>query len=254
MHKNGKRALFLASVSPVALMAAGSAQAAPPPLPAYSWTGCHVGLHLGLGWGRQDVTETGTQTVSHGSYTAPTTATATGSSGFDSSGGLFGGQVGCDYQFASSWVIGIQGSAAYTNINGQGNDPLDAAFGGKYSISMQTQWIASITGRLGVTGWDNRSLLYVAGGPAWDQNRWNLQNAYGSFSPNAFSETRTGWVLGGGFEWRFTPVWSVFAEYDHYGFDNGGITVGGSSGSVFSTGRQGLDTVKIGVNYKLGLP
>jgi outer membrane immunogenic protein len=250
------RALLLASVSPAALMVGGGAQAADLALkapamavPAYSWTGCYVGAHLGLGWGRQDMTETGTNTISNGSFTAPSTLTETGSSGLDSSGGLFGGQIGCNYQFASNWVVGLQGSAAYSNINGNADDPL----GDAYSISMKTPWLASVTGRLGVTAWDNRALFYVTGGAAWDGNRWDLHNAFGSFSPATFSETRTGWVAGGGIEWALNPVWSVFAEYDYYQFDNG-TTIAESSGNVFSTGKQEIDAFKVGVNYKLGQP
>ena len=33
------------------------------------------------------------------------------------SGFIGGGQIGCDYQFASNWVIGIQGKAEFGNIN-----------------------------------------------------------------------------------------------------------------------------------------
>jgi hypothetical protein len=36
------------------------------------------------------------------------------------SGPLVGGQLGCDYQFAGGWVIGIQGSVAGAYIDGTG--------------------------------------------------------------------------------------------------------------------------------------
>jgi outer membrane immunogenic protein len=61
-----------------------------------SWTGCHVGGHVGWGWSRQNINETGQTTAGPG----PIPFTATGS--LDTSGGMFGGQVGCDYQFASN--------------------------------------------------------------------------------------------------------------------------------------------------------
>ena len=38
-------------------------------------------------------------------------------------GGLIGVQAGCDYQFASNWVIGVGGDFAWTDIHGVANDP-----------------------------------------------------------------------------------------------------------------------------------
>ena len=42
-----------------------------------------------------------------------------------------GGQIGCDYQFASNWVIGIQGKTEFGNINS--SNPV-AAFPGVTAV------------------------------------------------------------------------------------------------------------------------
>src|ERR1700731_2588664 len=110
--------LLLSTVAGAALFAAAPANAADMPLkappmvaPYYSWTGCYVGAHTGWGWGRKRGTE---QTISPSpKFTA---------FGFDTSGAVFGGQVGCDYQFAGNWVLGVQGAISGTDINGVGAD------------------------------------------------------------------------------------------------------------------------------------
>src|SRR6266487_3348349 len=115
--------LLLASVAGVALIAGGSANAAdlrapaykaPPPVaapvPVFSWTGCYIGAHVGWGWGKKD------NSNSHFDGDSEPTVFLTGS--IDTSGGIFGGQLGCDYQFYSSFVIGVQGSVSGADING----------------------------------------------------------------------------------------------------------------------------------------
>src|SRR5947207_10815904 len=118
--------ILLGSVATGALVAAGSATAADlgtrpvykgpppmvaPPVPAFSWTGCFVGAHGGWGWGKKDVT----QTLSTGTSG---THIETNSRGIDTSGAIFGGQIGCDYQFAGNWVIGLQGDFAGARLTG----------------------------------------------------------------------------------------------------------------------------------------
>ena len=165
--------VLLASVSPAALVFAGAANAADLPLkaamaapvPAYSWTGCYAGAHVGWGWGQQRPTDGFFGSSSGG-------RSAKGS--LDTSGGLFGGQVGCNYQFAGNWVVGLQGDLAGTDINGKGRDPL---FGFKgATVALKTDWLASVTGRVGLTSSDHLALYYAKGGVAWDHNQWDLSN------------------------------------------------------------------------------
>ena len=250
-----QKMLLLATVSTVAMIFAGNANSADlprkaPPMvavaPAFSWTGCYVGAHVGWGWGRQNVTQS---FVSAGE----TTFTDSASNGLDSSGGLFGGQVGCNYQFAGSWVAGIQGDLAASDINGRADDGV----GGGGTIAVKTDYIASLTGRLGMTGfagWNNQALYYVKGGVAWDRNQWDLHNASLPFNPGQITETRTGWTVGGGVEWPFFTHWTAFVEGNYYDFGDGHDftqDLGGGSSNTFSTGRQTIVTAKIGVNYKL---
>jgi len=165
--------ILLGSVATGALVAAGSASAAdlgprpaykaPPivaPVPAFSWTGCFVGAHGGYGWGKKDVTATGVSGTGGSDNFVE-------SRGIDTSGAIFGGQIGCDYQFAGNWVLGIQGDFAGARMTGDafnfqgGTSSTQTA-----SLHVRTDWLASITARVGFTGWFPRTLLYVRGGGA----------------------------------------------------------------------------------------
>lgn len=256
-----KKAVLLASASPVALAFTGDAKAAPPPvpqppaantIPVYSWTGCYVGVNGGYGWGRQHVSTSGSQTkvIPGCSGGSTTTTSGSASSGLDSSGGLFGGQVVCDFQFAPNLVVGVAGMLDSANMHGTTYDPWNAFNGGMGTISLTTTELASTVGRVGFTVWNNTVLFYVQGGAAWDQNRWNLTNTELVFSPQIVIDNRFGWTGGGGVTWAFTPVWSVFAEFNYYDFSST-YTVA-TAGNVFSAGRQTIEVFMMGVSYKLG--
>ena len=274
---------LLTTVAAGALALAGAANAAdlrmplkapPPPPPVFSWSGCYVGAHWGWGWGK--FRGSAFTTASH----FATTTLANGA-GFDNSvsGPLFGGQLGCNYQWpGSQFVIGIDGSIAGADINGQRNrtvllpftDVTDFASG---SVQTKIDSLASITGRIGWAGTgifgNNNVLWYFKGGWAWANARTNLSitglDHFGTpfFGPvNAsFSGSRNGWTVGGGLEWAlsFAPQASVFLEYDHYEFNHKDTIFNGSiCGGCFSTTTSidlqlhpRVDTVKIGVNYRL---
>ncbi|THD70668.1 MAG: porin family protein [Bradyrhizobium sp.] len=253
------RPLLLASVSIAALFIASEANAAdlavkaPRPMmvpaPVYSWTGCYVGAQVGWGWG-------------HNQHHQPALVGGSGSGGsirdfggkVNSSGGLFGGQVGCNYQFASNWVIGAQGDIAGTDFNGRNDDPLALFFGtGNGTIAIKSDWLASATMRLGYTFYDNRAMFYVKGGGAWIHNIWDLHDAFAFYSPTILGETRSGWTAGAGFEYMLTQNWTAFVEGNYYNFGNGKLLeISPSDPAAFYSGKQTVETVKIGVNYKFG--
>jgi outer membrane immunogenic protein len=250
---------LLTTVSPLALLVGSPANAADlarkapmaaPPPPAYSWTGCYVGAHVGWGWGQNRFT--------NGSFSAGGTHFPQ-NGGLTTSGALFGGQVGCNYQFAgwspwsgSNWVVGIQGDFAGTDFNGKSLDPLDPT--DNDLIKLKSDWLASVTARLGLTAFNNQALFYVKGGGAWLHNKWDLSQSDIFFGGNSLPQnTATGWTIGGGAEWTlWSPNWTAFVEYNFYDFSHGSTFTHPNSNSVstFQTGRQTINTVKVGVNYK----
>ncbi|MGO9703237.1 MAG: outer membrane protein [Xanthobacteraceae bacterium] len=301
------RKLLLASVSGLAFAAAGAASAAdmsipvkapmlaPPP---FSWTGCYAGAHVGWGWGHSTFSDNygaeGFENVyGKATFAAPSHAIPLYSSLIDSfsngrsasinsSGAVFGGQLGCDYQFQGNFVIGISGSAAGAAINGTGQDPnsfnarlidfgrVGSQFGTSSGLlSANTDFLADISGRLGYT-WA-QTLFYVKGGVAFTHNNYIANtwsgadytsggpyhvDTYGAFVAN---DNVTGGIVGGGLEWALTSNWSVFAEYDHYFFPTKTVNFTANGIGAFGVPlnysalvnvKQDIDTVKVGVNYR----
>ena len=81
----------------------------------FSWTGCYIGGNIGWGWGRETVSvpdlgeRTGVPALA-GVSLGPVTG--------NTSGVLGGGQIGCNYQFAENWVIGVEGDGSAADIKG----------------------------------------------------------------------------------------------------------------------------------------
>lgn len=267
--------LFLASVATSTLMM-GSANAADMPRPAmkavaapvpvYSWSGCAVGAQVGWGYARNKIGQTQFNTF------AGVTLSSSSRGNVDASGAMFGGQVGCDYQFAGTgWVIGVQGMFAGTDFSRTEQDPHNGAvqvstnpglnpgitFGGG-SVEVRTKWLASATARLGYA-WSPETLAYVKGGGAWTENQIDLRGGtIGQFNlvnqVALFNATHTGWTVGGGLEWRILGNWTAFAEYNYYNFQDKGIfaQVNGPPNVNGQTLRNELEmhTATVGVNYR----
>jgi outer membrane immunogenic protein len=236
-------------------LTAGSANAAdlrmplkapPPPAPIFSWSGCYVGANWGWGWGKEKG-----QGLSFGS------ATSFGSFDNKLSGPIFGGQLGCNYQWpGSNFVIGIEGMAAAADIEGTGQ----SFYSTDARVHTKVDAIYSVTGRLGWNGWDPQVLFYIKGGWAGTHQRsdWQFDATRGN-NVNFVNVSRSGWTVGGGFEWAltFAPKWSVFAEYDYYSLGHKNIGIGGSANfsTLLSTNtNMHISTVKVGVNYRLFSP
>jgi outer membrane immunogenic protein len=232
--------LLFAGVAGVATVAsATAAKAAPPtPMPAFSWTGCHVGIHGGEGWAQQTTN-------------ARSSGNAIGVSDVHSDGALFGGQVGCDREFANGWIVGIEGDGAAANINGRGADPFNLA-NPAFSVEATTQWLASVTGKIGYGGLNPQLQVYAKGGAAWAGERYTINSGVTDFN-GTFDKTLSGWTAGGGIAWAFTTNWSFFVEYNHYDFRGNYSNSVALTGTI-NIGPPGIDTVKAGLNYRFGGP
>lgn len=249
------RKLLLATTCTIAVSTtpAWAADWAPPipvkaPPAIFNWTGCYLGGNVGGGWGRKDFSdEFFTPSLFPGFFGIEPASSPTAST----SGWLAGGQVGCNYQFATNWVVGIEGAGDWANIHGS-SDPF---FGGKAVFNAHTDWLASVTGRLGyaVNNW----LFYAKGGAAWAGDKYSMP---GTFEGTPFdytgSETRSGWTIGGGVEWAFWQNWSARVEYAYYDFGTNSLNlidtgpVGAYTGPDLSSIKQRIQTVTFGVNYR----
>jgi outer membrane immunogenic protein len=180
--------------------------------PGYNWTGFYVGAMGGYGWSR--------------------------TGGVDFNGGFAGGTIGANWQM-SNIVLGIEGEGAWSNIG-------QTTAAGVIGASDRIEAFGSITGRLGLAV-DN-FLIYGKGGFAAASNKISL-TALGVTASD--TRTHTGYTVGGGVEYGFTPNWSAKAEYlfAHYQSENyfTGVLPAGVASGAFD-----VHTVKVGLNYRFG--
>jgi outer membrane immunogenic protein len=148
-----------------------------PVVRAMSWTGCYVGVGGGSGMYNQDISETGgggTDTVTLGGR-----------------GWLGTGQIGCDYQVAPNWVIGVFGDYDLSSIKGS------SLFGGDEKLS--SSWAAG--GRVGYVIMPNL-LGYMSGG--FTQAHFDAITCTGCSTNVIDAHTYSGWFLGSGYEYGLT--------------------------------------------------
>jgi outer membrane immunogenic protein len=234
--------LFLGSVALVALGLGSSAALAaelrrppppppaPPPAPVYTWTGCYIGANAGTSVGHSQHFTTAGSIVTGPPPVTVLPAGANITDRFDLSGFIGGGQLGCNWQ-AGVWVFGIEGDGAATNKEGQAFEaPLEPFAPGSSSFVSQTQerWLVTARARLGLTGWGwwgPNTLVYVTGGGAWakiDVSEF-VTAASGTLRPPIGfqdSHTRSGWTVGGGFEYALGWGWSAGSEFLYVKFDD----------------------------------
>jgi outer membrane immunogenic protein len=229
--------ILVTSLSVMALTSAGALAADLPQRPVYkqavmvapapTWTGCYVGGNLGAGWGRGQITDDSTG--------AGVSAT--------NSGFVGGVQIGCDYQLAGGFVIGVRDMFDGASLKGTGtfgsgplvNDTLDS----------KTQWINTLTARIGYAVTPN-ALIYFQGGGAWTRTNQNLNNPAG-VQIGQFGSNKGGYIVGGGAEYLFAPNWSAFLEYNYMNFgSNSGVTTTGVPVSL----KRDAQAVLLGVNYR----
>jgi outer membrane immunogenic protein len=206
------------------------------PVPYFSWTGCYIGAHGGGGWGRKRVFDP-----------APPAGTGVELFNFDVDGGLAGGQVGCDWQMGG-FVLGVEGAASWANISGSG---LDLPTGVLLRTRAEADFIATATARI---GWAfDRALLYVKGGGAWVNDEYRVSvPLLADLVVARGDHTHTGWTVGGGLEWAFTPNWSAKIEYNYIdvGRDRVTLNLVPGPGTLIADVDQRMHIVKAGINYR----
>jgi outer membrane immunogenic protein len=208
-----------AAVAVSAIVCAGAASAADlavrpipyaAPAPAFSWTGCYLGVHGGAGV----LLDQGFQA---------------GSALFDKHGvgGLAGGQIGCNYQIGML-VLGIEGEGFWSGMKVT-SDQFGGISGSTLvsSTSIRNKWDYDVAGRFGVAF--DRALVYGKAGWVAGRFDWNAAdaNCFNFCSTTQGSATLDGLLIGFGLEYAFFNNWTTKFEYDYLGF--------GSKNVVFTT-------------------
>ncbi|MEP6836776.1 MAG: outer membrane beta-barrel protein [Bradyrhizobium sp.] len=220
----------------------------------FTWTGCYLGAHVGGAWERKDATDPVLLVQDNAVFGVPGSTVGITTARVNSSGVIYGGQVGCDYQFAPNWVVGAEGAVSAGSLKGSTLVALPLGNPGDTAVvTARTDFIPSLTARLGyaVDHW----LFYGKGGVAWTNDKYSIT---GGFQGTAYDAEglgmRTGWTAGAGVEWAFTDNWSARLEYDYYDFGRANVLMSDAA-NVFSsivTYRQSAQTVKLGLNFRVG--
>jgi outer membrane immunogenic protein len=155
LHKGFSVGIILALAATFPAIAADFAIKTPaiaaPPV-QFSWTGCHIGADIGGAFSDDKIRS---------------------SSDFGSAGFIGGGQIGCDYQFAPAWVIGLEGRAAWSSLKSSTPGSVTSLTTGltvPSQFTVSNDFLASATARIGY-GFADRWLLFVRGGAAWTRER-----------------------------------------------------------------------------------
>jgi outer membrane immunogenic protein len=251
------RKLLFVQAAALAVIIAGPAVAADMPLKAaapfaerFSWTGCYLGGHLGGGFARKDLTDP-VQLVQDSFLGAGSTDGITTVSPAPR-GVVIGGQIGCDYQFASSWVIGIEGAASGSTMKNSRTVGLPLGNPDTALVKASTDFLPSVTVRLGYAV-DN-VLLYAKGGVALAGDKYDVTGSFAG-TPFAFEglDNRIGWTAGGGVDWAFSRHWSANLEYDYYQFGHGGVLMSDPINALAGIvdAKQTVQVVKVGLNFHI---
>ncbi len=209
-----------------------------PVIMPFSWTGCYVGVEGGGIWGRSKDTAADPARANFG---LPI------NNGFDLSGGLVGGTVGCNYQ-VSNWVLGVENDISWTNASGSAFDI--APFNTSATSETKEKWLDTVRGRIGFA-WE-RALFYGTGGAAFAGTTVQVCNTITCVSD---SQTRTGWVAGGGIEYAAWDHVTLKVEYLHADFGtstyiNPSVQVAPGRTIVTRDVPLTNDIVRAGVNYR----
>jgi outer membrane immunogenic protein len=211
---------------------------APPPYvaPMYNWSGFYIGGNGG--WGESD---------NCWNVVTPAGAAFTDNC-HDKSGGIVGGQIGYRWQLPNNhFVGGVEAQGDWADLNKSRVSFFDPTL----TLGSKVDGLGLFTGQFGFAY--DTWLWYVKAGAAVTSNTFTVSSTLGGVGLASASSTRWGGVVGTGFEYGFTPNWSVGIEYDHlfmgsadYVFPVANPILTGA----FNRISQDVDMVTVRVNYR----
>jgi outer membrane immunogenic protein len=252
-------------------------KALPPVAPVGSWTGFYVGGHIGYGWADKDFSLPDFAGQKFGDCSGQHQDcfdfSKLGSPALSHKlGGLLGGvQAGFNLQ-SGAFVYGVEGDLSWTGMKEDSLSKLgtfrhlDCWYDIYKEIDLkahtEVNWVATLAGRVGYA--IDRVVIYAKGGVAFaDQDyNWIVTKGSHELATAKFSDTRTGWIVGGGAEWALGHNWSAKLEYNYMDFGTETLNV---ATSVCLNGQcskkdvrididERMHVIKLGINYRFGMP
>jgi outer membrane immunogenic protein len=251
-----------------------------------TWTGCYIGANGGYAWNNgkssyQDANGVpgngATQDPINGLGQRQTVPAPTQT---NSGGWIGGGEIGCNWQLDRRVVLGVEadidamrasGSAVTVSPAG-GYAYIPGAIvstfsgGGTANEQVSLKWLSTIRARAGLPVLADRGLLFVTGGLAMggvsSSGSVNLLFGGGQVGwSGSNSSTRTGYSVGGGFEYALTDRWTTKAEYLYYDLGTAShplnLTSNNSGNHPYPTLGSTLSSIdgsiiRVGLNYHFG--
>jgi outer membrane immunogenic protein len=235
-------------------------KAPPPAAPVSDWTGFYLGGDVGLRATDTKVDTDAAAFLPAFSLIGPTTVTSEPMNG---TAARFGGYAGYNWQFAPTWVAGIEGDFGWANksvtLNGVFLPGGFFAMPGEStsSLAWRSTWDASVRARLGYLVTPS-TMVYVTGGPAWlhfdTTATCGLLTCGAPIETLSNSSTRLGWTVGGGLETRLWGHWLGRAEYRYSDFGTTTYTDAIPFFTATYDEKVRTQTALLGLAYKFGDP
>ena len=186
----------------------------------------------------------------------------------DDTGLLVGGQIGYNWARCNS-LMGIEADFAWSNVESNGGLNLGGIYpggGSQFSNKVEMNWFSTIRARAGITV-DNM-LLYVTGGVAFADIKhsgattldFSNQECWANCRSNASyndSDTRWGFVVGGGVEYKLSDRISVksealYTKLEDRNFRYDLSPLAGPGVGLNLKAHDDLFIARMGINFKIG--
>ena len=228
-------------------------------------TGPYVGITAGGASGSYDpTTSTVAGTPAYMNATQAAAVTAAGRQSIRPSGTAAGIEAGYNWQFGR-FLLGSEVDLQSLDLNGAANSGAvnyPGASGNQFVVSSygNSNWLATFRGRAGIVAYDN-TMFFVTGGLALTRIESNFlfTDNVAALESAKINSTKTGYVVGAGFETPLSDRLSLKAEYQYVNFGRSTATVTGNTlepfftNQVFThTGDFSANILRLGLNYRLG--
>ncbi len=219
----------------------------------FSWTGFYAGANAGYAMGDADfgINPNG-KYISNAPGEIPIIKAATNAT-LEPDGFIGGGQIGYNEQ-VGNWLWGLE--ADFDGVDADESrtgGPIVGTGTQTFTQRAEMSWLATARARLGFTM--DRTLVYATGGVAFAD--WDVSMYLAGGGTEAFfrdSSVRTGWTVGGGWEYALDRHWSLKGEYLYADFGHAnGSSEYSNGGNGYTQDHEVELTAQVargGINYK----